>query len=403
MYIYILYTLRETFPIQGTILRSIRLHYQMETIDIESHQCNPVEEGVSHMAFLTVHAQSSSGRSQEQLVAQGLTDLKEAHKQELAVAASVDIEAGRSSTVIEISVKEPVTVTRNNWFIMIGICIMILWICSTWALIYNFAVGLPENDSIEIRPFETTASFEYHGEDIVHDNMFTLVHDSSVSLTGQEGCISFKETSGKSKQIFLTDSFRIQTMRFHTKDLRIPQSVTINTCHDVFATIYSKGKPILSVFSGAEKDLSMYNFDEIAITYVKNHVYSDRSQILLEVEGPVNTLDPCVKFSNVAPETRVGVSNLLICGRTGENSVSLNEERLAEVGIDLRKLSNDFPYVTTGGLSSMTMHSFDGVKKSTLPFSSNEFKNLNQHHYQESSGIYKSWSSGVQGFVVSYQ
>jgi hypothetical protein len=356
----------------------------MESIDIESRICQP--EGVLHPVLQTLHAQPSSGCNQE-----------------LASSASVDMEAGYSSSNMEITVKEPTTANRNSRFIVIGICIMILWISSTWALIYNFSGGSSENDSIEISPFETTATFEYHGEDIVHDNMFTVVHDSPVSLASQEGCISFKETSGKSKQIWLTDSFRIQTMRFHAKDLKIPQSVTINTCRDVFATIYRKGKPVLSVFSDTEKDLTMYDFDEISITYVKNHIYSDQSQILLEVDGPVNTPDPCVKFSNVAPETRVGASNLLICGRTGENSVSLNEERLAELGIDLRKLSNDFPYVSTGGLSSMTMQSFGGLKKSTLPFSSNEFKNLNQHHYEESSGVYKAWSSGLQGFVISYQ
>jgi hypothetical protein len=316
----------------------------------------------------------------------------------------LDIESGAAVVEVE-SPKESTTQGWNAKSVIIGVCVTILWICSTWALIYQFSFGPSTRDAIDLNPFETTASFEYTGEDIVQDSLFTLVHGqkSNSAFTTKGGCVSFEEASGSFKQICLTDNYRIQTMRFRSKELKVSQSVVLKTGLDVFVTIYDNHKPVLSIFSASEKDLSVYNFDEIAVTYINDHVYSDPKQILLEVDGPMNTPEPCVKFSNTAPGVRVGVSNLLICGQSGENTVELNEQKLAEIGIDLRKLAKDFPYVSTGGLSSMTMHTFDGVKKSVLSLANAEFKDISQHNYQDSTGKYNDWSNGLQGFLISYQ
>merc|ERR1711916_287932 len=114
-----------------------------------------------------------------------------------------------------------------------------------------------------------------------------------------------------------------------------------------------------------------------------HHIYSDSSQIMVEVEGALAVPAPCVLFSGKTASPK-DMRSLLMCSRTGVDSIVMNKSSFAQIGVDMVKLSRDFPFVSTGDLTSIdlyTENSFRGPELSLkadekLDISTNEFVSL---------------------------
>ena len=172
-----------------------------------------------------------------------------------------------------------------------------------------------------------------------------------------DGCVMIRQSSssmtkeGDYTTVCLTGSERLQSHRMSSDSLGIRGDVSLVTGADAFVNMYYKNKPVASVFSSSEADLGNYLYDEIEVSYIKEHVFSDPLQIMVEVDGAIYLPANCAMFSNVDPSLSNDPSSLVVCGAAGKESVLLNTERLSEIGIDMRKLSNDFSFVSMGGLA----------------------------------------------------
>jgi len=275
----------------------------------------------------------------------------------------------------------------------------------------------PTSPSSSVTPstFETTASFKYtHGQDIEIDGLLSITHETLKSKKPSIGCVTFEDVSkpiGRRdiKKLCLTSPDRVQTVRFKAEELLIPQDVEVSTGLDVFISLHKDGVPFMSLYDVTDKGIWSHPFDEIEVTYIKDHVYSDESQVMVELNGPINIPAPCVLFSTVDHLATKDVSSFLICGKTGDRSVVMNSDRFADIGIDMKKLSSDFSYVRAGALSSIKMYTENNFKGPMLQVESKEKLNMHDRIFTSlstadfPSGELKRWSEGLKGFTISFK
>ena len=273
---------------------------------------------------------------------------------------------------------------------------------------------LPTDNSIMPNDFETTVSFQYDGNDIYQEGLFKLIHHKHKARgqgTPEVGCVAFYDDSNvigqrDHKELCLIDYDRVQTLRFKPSDIRIPADVTVSTGPDTFITLYYEGVATNTLFNVHEKGLWSLPIDEIAVTFIKDHVYSDDDQIMVEVDGPISIPPSCVLFSNKALSNR-DVNSFMMCGRAGVDTVVMNHDSFAELGVDMKKLAADFSHVYTGELATIDMYTLSSFRGPVLSVSSDQKIDLADNFFTSladentPSGELKAWSQGLSGIRIS--
>ena len=308
-----------------------------------------------------------------------------------------------------ILIENSVAKNRTTW----SLTILALFFAITTIVTLVCSYVYDEPDSVVPRQYETTASFRYEGVDVYQEGLFKLIHgrQESRGKLPEPGCIAFYDRSRSigqrdNKEICLIDNERVQTLRFRPRDLNIGKDIAVSTGPDSFVTLYREGKATQSIFNVMEKDMWSYNFDEVSITYIRDHIYSDSSQIMVEVEGALAVPAPCVLFSGKTASPK-DMRSLLMCSRTGVDSIVMNKSSFAQIGVDMGKLSRDFPFVSTGDLTSIdlyTENTFRGPELSLkadekLDISTKEFVSLATSANR--NGILTKWSDGLSAMKVS--
>ena len=311
----------------------------------------------------------------------------------------IDIESPKSNEIFIVNQTSKGSRYKDLITLMFLLCFVVI--------VYIGSINFQHIGHKPITPseYETTASFQYDGKDIIQDGMFKISHGLGHS-SPDVGCVTFYDKSKNVgsrgyREICLTDDERIQSLRFKPSELKMEKDISVNIGTDAFLTLYYKMRPVISLYSSSEKDLWQYNFDEVAITYIKDHVYADQQQIMVELKGSVQPPAPCVLFSNNQPAKGTDMSHFLVCGRPGVDSVALNDERFYELGIDIKKLSRDFSHVTCGGLANIEIHSDSDFNGNILKMESNDYKNLGFETYIDPSGVAHNWSTNLKGFKLS--
>ena len=315
------------------------------------------------------------------------------------------LENERQIAILEASVSK----NRVTWSLIIMFSFLIITMIIT--VICSYIYDTPE--SVAPRQYETTASFRYDGHDVVQEGLFKLTHGRHEvhGKLPEPGCVAFYDKDRSigqrdNKEFCLIDNERVQTLRFKPSDLNIRRDVAISTGPDSFVTLYQEGRATLNLFNVLEKDLWSHTFDEISISYIREHIYSDNSQIMVEVEGSLAVPAACVLFSSKAASAK-DMKSLMMCGRSGVDTIIMNKKSFAQIGVDMEKLGSDFPFVTTGELTAVDLYTENNFKGPVLSLRTDDKTDLTKKEFvslasnTNSHGVVTKWSSGLSAMKVS--
>lgn len=307
------------------------------------------------------------------------------------------------------SIDASVSNNRATWSLIILSLFLVITMVVT--LVSSYLYDGPE--LVMPRQYETTASFRYDGRDVYQEGLFKLVHGKHESRgkIPEPGCVAFHDKSRSigqrdNKEMCLIDSERVQTLRFRPNDLAIGRDIALSTGPDSFVTLYQEGKATQNLFNVVEKDLWSYNFDEISITYIRDHIYSDSSQIMVEVEGVLAVPAPCVLFSGKTASPK-DMKSFMICGRSGVDSVVMNRVSFAQIGVDISKLSADFPFITTGELTAVDLYTDSSLKGPVLSLRADDKLDMSKQDFISlvpginGNGVITKWSLGMCALKMS--
>jgi len=298
---------------------------------------------------------------------------------------------------------------RVTWSLIILSLFLIITMAITLACSYIY----DGTESVVPRQYETTASFRYEGRDVYQEGLFKLthgIHESRGKLP-EPGCVAFYDKSRSigqrdNKEICLIDNERVQTLRFRPLDLNIGRDIALSIGPDSFVTLYQDGRASQNLFNVIGKDLWSYNFDEISITYIKDHIFSDDSQIMVEVEGPLAVPAPCVLFSGKAISSK-DMKSLMMCSKPGVDTTVMNKPSFARIGVDMSKLSADFSFVTTGELAAIDLYTENNFKGPVLSLRADDKLDISKKEFVSlasgvnSNGVITKWSSGLSAMKIS--
>lgn len=250
-----------------------------------------------------------------------------------------------------------------------------------------------------------------------HLSLSETVHSITVTrgigvATPQNGCVSFHRATIFSEHreyamvCLYDDSDQVQRVLFSPHKLGISGSLMADVGPDVLVTLLDKGEPVTSFFANDEIDLGTFNFGELEITWLKNQVFSDSQQIIVEVGSDKDVQS---SFSNGIPASCVAfsgredaASSLLICGAVGKDVVVLNSERFSDIGVDMRKLAREYPRVTMGKLAHGTFDFESELNGMTVEFSRGEIHDLKQKKFVDHLGIVRNLSENLGAFKLSF-
>jgi hypothetical protein len=253
------------------------------------------------------------------------------------------------------------------------------------------------------------------------DNPVAIVDGSYAVTRGMghmqpdDGCVTMynKQSVGLANEytmVCLTGNERVQSLLFRQDELKMHKDISVVTGTDVFLTLYKNDNAVASVFSVTDKDLWEYTYDEIVLTFVRDHVYADQYQLMVELEGPVDVPGPCVLFSSASPQTKVFSSSFLICGRAGTEGTAMNAERFADIDVDITKLAIGFSHVSVGSLASVTMYSDSKMKRDdvSLQLEKSSHSDISKLHCLSSSSSQSKrkksyWDTEMKAFQLVFE
>lgn len=173
-------------------------------------------------------------------------------------------------------------------------------------------------------------------------------------------------------QICLTSPEKVVTLKFNVKTFKLQHVVAVHTPFNTQVSFFLRGKSVHTFPWETNNITTMYNYDSIEITNMKNTFHANNNHMMALVNGFIITPPGCVSLSGSDPLVWKDTQTLIICGKPGKDSIDLSNVNMDKYGIDFRDFSNGISFITTGCMATVTAYATNNFEGLSLTVPANK-------------------------------